>query len=129
MPFDAATYQPPQPARRDTPASLLIGRAAHLLRRPRRWAKGTDTGSIFGWRRYCMVEAFYRAETRDDDGATERAALHALRDACALRLGSPDIPGFNDHPSTTHADVLACMHEAMISAMEDAPAFEIAAAG
>lgn len=111
MPFDAATYQPPQPARRDTPASLLIAEGMRRIATPRKWGKGMAG--------LCIARALSSAAIKNSH---MYVVTVPLLHAAASRRGFERVWDFNDHPSTTHADVLACMEEARLAAME--PVYE-----
>ena len=106
MPFDALTLP-------DTEASLLIERAMALIANPKRWGKGMHVGR----RKHCMMEALVAANGYRF-AAPFGDAREALESAIAARTGYSDlaIHVWNDHPATTHADVLAVMREAALLA-------------
>lgn len=112
MPFDAA----PPTTRIDTPASLLIAAGMARIADPKRWCKNPDSADAFsGNGPTCIGIALQLVGANSE-------AWHAIEAAIVNRgFNVHGLVAFNDHPATTHADVLALMEEARLAAQADAP--------
>lgn len=84
-----------------------------LLRDPKRWGKG----HMQSHGRYCLlggIERVYDYSRKYQVKARLRAAINAHRRNKGTHVKSPDIITFNDHWTTTHADILAVLRAARI---------------
>jgi hypothetical protein len=102
-----------------TPLEILIAARA-LIEAPARWTKGSfardaDGGAYPGKGKevcWCFAGAIFKAANNDADGiAAERFITNVT--------GISNIRRFNDHPTTTHADVLAVFDRAIERARAD----------
>ena len=112
-------------------ASEILRRARRLIVDPRNWAKVGGIRTSQG--RYCAVTALCMVlEKFTDDNEEFAAAREILRDAPvrAFRSRAPfsTIPEVNDHPDTTHADVLRLYDQAIVLAETDEKAEDVCAA-
>ena len=99
----------------------ILRSARALIDAPEKWTKGTEARDAHGFRVrfespdavcFCAVGALLGALHRagnDDDG--ECVALRRLRKA--LPIGFADVVSLNDHPDTTHADIMAVFDRAI----------------
>jgi len=119
MPFEP--FQPPRPARRDTPASLLIAKGMRRIADERNWCKD----ALCNEERTAFCALGSMIAFRSDGGVVSSLppSVLSLLNAAASKWGYNNIVIFNNRPDTTHADVLACMEEARLAAMEDVPRF------
>lgn len=85
--------------------------AKEMVNTPEKWRQDGRFG--FHTNRMCAMGACASVET---DNANMASLMYsALRDAIPHGWGR-DVPGFNDHPSTTHADIMALFDRAIASA-------------
>lgn len=121
MPFDPVPTEKPAVSPDDLAAADIVTRAMVLIGEPGRWCQGAGTAgeADFPTAR-CMLNALTAAERWPPRRAPLGVANRAVARVAARRLGvDPDpvgfsrpIVGFNDAPTTTHADVLAVLREA-----------------
>jgi hypothetical protein len=102
-----------------TPHEALVAARA-LIADERNWIKGDYDREVDGRTCYCADGALLAASWRPDltygvyDLARRTLALHAR--------GGEGIIYFNDHPMTTHADVLAMFDRAIEATAPEVPA-------
>lgn len=104
----------------------MIERVIETLTPPGSWIQGnfartTPAGrtigpSAPGANCWCLVGAIIRADA-DADGLEARDQAYqfvvlAAQELFPKRIGISGIPVFNDHPDTTHADVLRVLNRA-----------------
>lgn len=89
---------------------LIAARA--LIDTPEKWGKGDNT-YLRTSGPACAHEACRRASPETHEGL--RQALRA-----ALPSGWISTPAFNDHPDTTHADIMALFQRAIDAASDEA---------
>ena len=117
MPFDGT-------ARDDSKsvATSLLEEAAKILERPERWTKGhLRQGGVFRQPRYCASGAILQAAAnRGLYEWTSRTvppeaqwAVSFLTSVVRAQNAYPAVESMNDHPDTTHADVLHAFGEAI----------------
>lgn len=89
-----------------------LAAARKLIDTPEKWGKFSDRvrGLI------CAHDALVRAMP---DADTFRAALLVLREQLPGDFHRGSLVRFNDHPSTTHADVMALFDRAIAAAKEN----------
>lgn len=97
-----------------------MGKVREFLSDPARWSKGAWGRDASGTEArdarlacsFCLVGAI--CQTYDSPTEID-AALKKLREIIARRYrgeGAPSVVLFNDHPDTTHADILSVLDEA-----------------
>jgi hypothetical protein len=102
---------------------------SEILARPENWCKGDYAQTLEGKQlladtsdavRFCIAGACNRASrglspvewhTSHAPKVLKLRTLIKERYSDRLMTGSPTIPSFNDHPQTTHEEVLALLHE------------------
>lgn len=95
---------------------LRAGQA--LIKDPNKWIKGQFINYING--KFCMIGALYAAcPGRTIDEMNNRdAAVDFLGDSIPNGNRKFGIPFFNDHPSTTHAEIMKVYEDAIKLAEE-----------
>lgn len=100
--------------------------AKALIDTPEKWCQGLDGYTSNEAVPLCAHGACFRRAVLADNDAVEYALRSALRAALPLvsanvratrtREDFGTVPEFNDHPATTHADVMALFDRAIASA-------------
>ncbi len=121
MPFDSvpSVEQEAKP-KLISPSSVLLLRARLRIDRAWRWRQGQKVSS-WPWARCCAIGALEWADENYDMGAPEAfdRAMGMLNEA-ARAHGFCGILSMNDHPDTTHRQVLEVLLEAAELAKEEA---------
>lgn len=110
MPFDNAP-QRELTAREKTELDVLT-RARALIEDPRDWCHGAPVSSVEA--PYCAMTACY-AGSREQYAPAYAAAVLRLSAGIKNSSRRMAVADFNDHPDTTHADVLALYDRAIAS--------------
>ena len=120
MPFDGATWRDPSAEELEELMLLLCARA--LLSKRRRWWRGIASCSVWevltGFQRHCAVTALSAVAGGCGHPSGIRAQIRLMHHV-PEQFGRA-ITVFNDHPSTSHADVLA-LYDRAIAELEDQP--------
>jgi hypothetical protein len=117
-----------------TPKEFLID-ARNRIANPENWTKGTGARDDQGMRvpiamgtRFCAMGSLWRCELGDTNHS-ERLLnggnySQELLDAADLlyEANGGSVPKFNDHPDTTHADILNLYDKAIALAEKEAKA-------
>ncbi len=96
-------------------ATRLLQDARDLIDHPDKWTKGT----LYDQGRYCMLGAIQQAEasTKQRVGSNHIARNRLLETGIAMfpSISFRGIASINDHPDTTHDDILAMFDKAILS--------------
>lgn len=113
MPFDVG------PQKKISPESVILLRAAEIIKSPRDWNVGQEKARRWWHTRYCAVGSVRRALELYNLCDHDEERVMALLDKVAQAHGFADVATLNDHPDTTHSLVRQVFLEAADLAMVD----------
>lgn len=94
--------------------NLIAAKA--LIDTPEKWGRGdyeNEAGCLCAYG--AIMKAKYGFVLEYDDGpfSEDHALMHALPPLSGVKFDLADVSAFNDHPDTTHADIMALFDRAI----------------